>query len=69
LGISTVFLRGVNTNEENLEGLKNFLIEVNPDLYIVQEFSNEKFKPVSEDFKAKIKENFTDLPFEVICYL
>lgn len=64
-GISTVFMNSINTNEENVRGLKEFLLELNPDLYIVQEFSNEKFKPIPEEFKVKIKEIFSSLPFEV----
>jgi len=64
--ISSVFLSSINANEKNLEGLKDFLLEINPDLYIVQEFSNEKFKPIPEEFKAKIKEIFSGLPFEVM---
>ncbi|MFX0178442.1 MAG: radical SAM protein [Candidatus Hodarchaeota archaeon] len=65
-GVSTVFLNGINANEKNLEELRGFLIEILPDLYMVQEFSNEKFKPIPEDFKLKIKEKFIDLPFDIV---
>jgi len=64
--ISSIFLSDINANEKNLEGLKDFLLEIKPDLYIVQEFSNEKFKPIPEEFKAKIKEIFSGLPSEVM---
>lgn len=65
IGVSTVFLSNINAKKKNLEELRDFLIEINPDLYIVQEFNNETFKPISEDFKLKIKEKFMNLPFEV----
>ena len=65
-GVSTVFLSNINTNMKNLDGLKDFLLEIKPDLYIIQEFNNEKFKPLHEDFKTRIKEKFSDLQSEVI---
>ena len=64
-GISTVFIRDINANEKNLEGLKALLMEINPDFYMIQEFNNEKFKPMTKEFKTKIKEIFSGLPFEV----
>lgn len=65
-GISSIFINNINANEESIEALKDFLLEINPDLYIVQEFNNKNFKPVSEEFKAKLIETFSDLPFTVI---
>ena len=68
-GISTVFIDNINTNEKNLEGLRNLLIEINPDFYMIQEFNSEKFKPLTEEFKAKVELTFSTLPFEVIILL
>ncbi|MFX1468951.1 MAG: radical SAM protein [Promethearchaeota archaeon] len=65
LGISTVFLRNINANEKNLKGLKELVLEISPDFYLIQESNDEKFKPLTEEFKAKIKEIFSDLPFQV----
>lgn len=65
-GISSIFIRNINTNEKNLQGLKKLLLEINPDLYIVQEFNNEKFKPLPEELKAEIEKKFRDLPFEIL---
>jgi len=64
-GICSVFLRNINANEKNLEGLKDLLLEINPDFYIVQEFNDETFRSLTEEFKVKIKEIFRSLPFEV----
>ncbi len=64
-GICSVFIRNINANEKNLKGLKQLLMEINPDFYMIQEFNHEKFKPLKVEFKTKIKELFSDLPFEV----
>lgn len=68
-GISSIFIGNINTNDKSLEALKDFLLEIKPDLYIVQEFNNEKFQLLSEEIKKKIKNVFNELPFEVIFIL
>lgn len=65
-GLSSIFIRNINTNDKSLEALKEFLLEIKPDLYFVQEFNNEKFQLLSEEIKKKIKNVFNELPFEVI---
>jgi len=65
-GFSSIFIRDINTNKKNLNGLKDFLLEINPDFYIVQEFNNEKFGKLTEESKNTIKETFSKFPFEVI---
>jgi len=65
-GFSSIFIEDINTSKKNIEGLKDFLLEINPDFYLVQEFNNEKFGKLTEESKNTIKETFSKLPFEVI---
>ncbi|MGB5909967.1 MAG: radical SAM protein [Promethearchaeia archaeon] len=64
-GISTVFVKGINDSESNVQNLKSFLLEINPDMYIINGFTENKEESISEDFKDYVKEMFKDVNFEV----
>jgi len=64
-GISTVFVKGINDSESNVQNLKSFLLEINPDIYMINSFTENKEESLSEDFKDFVKEIFKDVNFEV----
>jgi wyosine [tRNA(Phe)-imidazoG37] synthetase (radical SAM superfamily) len=66
LGISTYFVKGINNKESTLKQLKSFLIDIKPDIYMISEFSNEKYPALSEEFKENIRKTFSDTSFEVM---
>jgi len=64
-GISTVYVKGINDNESTVQNLKSFLLEINPDMYMISGFTENKEDSLSEDFKDYVKEMFIDVNFEV----
>jgi len=63
--IATVFVKGINDREKNVQNLKSFLLELNPDLYLVRGFSESKNDSLSEDFVKYVKEEFQDVNFKI----
>ena len=66
LGIYTMFLRSINDTLDDVIKLKEFLKDVKPDYYSISNYTLDGFKPISDEFKAKLKELLGDLPFKVI---
>jgi wyosine [tRNA(Phe)-imidazoG37] synthetase (radical SAM superfamily) len=60
----TRFLRGINDSEKNIDGLKEFMKNVNPDKYRIFD-AKYKGKELTQDFIATLKGTFDDLLFEV----
>lgn len=66
LGIYTMFLSGINDTIENVKDLKEFLLKLMPDYYSISNYTLDGFKPVSNEFKKRLKDILEDLPFKVI---
>ncbi|MFW9880628.1 MAG: hypothetical protein ACFFG0_46765 [Candidatus Thorarchaeota archaeon] len=66
LGIYTMFLKDINDTANNIEKLKDFLLEVMPDHFSVSNYTLDGFKPLSNEFKKELKKRFENLPFKVI---
>jgi len=65
LFIYTMFLKGVNDTIENVNELKDFMEEIQPDSFSIGEYIEEGFESLSQKFKNYIKESFQELPFEI----
>ena len=63
--ISTVFVKGINDNDSSVQNLKSFLLEVNPDMYMINGLTENKEESLTEDFKDYLKEMFKNVNFEV----
>jgi wyosine [tRNA(Phe)-imidazoG37] synthetase (radical SAM superfamily) len=60
----TRFLRGINDNERNVEGLKAFMKDISPSRYLV--FATKfNTQPLANNFLEVVKKEFEDLPFAV----
>ncbi|MFW9937417.1 MAG: hypothetical protein ACFFD5_07190 [Candidatus Thorarchaeota archaeon] len=66
LGIYTIFFSGINDNIDNIDSLKNFLLEIKPDYLSIGNYIGKGFEPVSNGFKKILEENFGNVPFDVI---
>ena len=64
-GISTVFVKGINDSDSTVQNLKSYLLEINPDMYTIRGFTENKEELLSEDFNDYVKEMFEDVNFEV----
>jgi len=64
----TKFVRDINDTEKNVQGLIEYLKEVQPNKYTV---INRKYKgqELTEEFKAFLEQTMRDLPFPVDLYL
>jgi len=62
--IDTRFFAGINDNEKNVCGLREFMKEINPHKYYLID-AKYGDKPLSSDFVSMIKNKFTDVPFQV----
>jgi len=63
--IYTMFLKDINDNLEDVIELKKYLLEVTPDHFSVNIFTGKDFKPVSDEFKMRVKEILNNLPFDL----
>lgn len=64
LGPDTRFFYGINDNEKNIDGLKNFMTDVNPDKYYIFD-AKCNGQQLTEDFIEMLKKKFRDLPFKI----
>ena len=62
--IDTRFFAGINDNEKNVRGLREFMEEINPHKYYLMDAKYGR-EPLSPDFVRMVKEEFTDVPFTV----
>ncbi|UCG91544.1 MAG: radical SAM protein [candidate division WOR-3 bacterium] len=60
----TRFFKGINDSEKNVDGLKKFMKDVNPQKYYIFD-PKHKGEPLAEDFIEMIKKKFIDLPFKI----
>jgi len=65
LFIYTMFLKGVNDTIENVNELKDFMEEIQPNSFSIGEYIEGGFESLSQEFKNYIKECFQELPFEI----
>jgi wyosine [tRNA(Phe)-imidazoG37] synthetase (radical SAM superfamily) len=65
-GITTIFVKGINDNQKNLNGLKEVLFKIMPDLLFLKNYACKGYKPITEEFKVNIKNVFNDFPNEII---
>ncbi|MFW9948224.1 MAG: radical SAM protein [Candidatus Odinarchaeota archaeon] len=63
--IVTIYVKGINDNKKNVQMLKSFLSEINPNYYLIKVFSNNRNESLSEDFKNYVKESFKDVNFRI----
>ena len=66
LVIVTVFLEGINDNQHNLQGLRELLSELQPDLYVLKNYACRGYKSLDGEFRKKAEKTFKNLPFEII---
>jgi wyosine [tRNA(Phe)-imidazoG37] synthetase (radical SAM superfamily) len=60
----TRFFAGINDNEKNASGLREFMKDINPHEYHIMD-AKYGGKPLSPDFVSMVKEKFNDVPFNV----
>lgn len=60
----TRFFAGINDNEKNVDGLREFMTEINPHKYYIMD-AKYGGKPLSPDFVSMVKKEFSDVPFQV----
>lgn len=60
----TRFFTGINDNEKNVDGLREFMERINPHEYHIMD-AKYGGKPLSPDFVSMVKEKFNDVPFQV----
>jgi wyosine [tRNA(Phe)-imidazoG37] synthetase (radical SAM superfamily) len=60
----TRFLTGINDNEKNVDGLREFMISVNPSKYHIFD-AKYGGRPLSKDFVSMLKRKFENPPFKV----
>lgn len=65
-GIISIFLEGINDNLKNLDGLKELLMEIEPDLYILKNYACGGYKALDGEFKKITASVFNDLPCEIV---
>jgi len=61
--LDTRFLKGINDNERNVDGLKEFMEDLNPDKYYIFD-AKYKDQALDKDFVKMLKRKFDELPVE-----
>jgi wyosine [tRNA(Phe)-imidazoG37] synthetase (radical SAM superfamily) len=65
LGISSVFVKGVNDNENTIENLRSFVTRINPNIYIMIGYFDDEEQRFSDSFKKLIHNKFKRSNFEI----
>jgi wyosine [tRNA(Phe)-imidazoG37] synthetase (radical SAM superfamily) len=65
-GITTIFIRGINDNLKNLNGLKEVIFKIMPDLFILKNYACKGYRPITDKFKSAVKTIFSDFPNEIV---
>ena len=66
--VETEFIHGINDTEKNIDGLINYLSEIQPNIYAVKGKNNQD-NSLSEEFTLLLKNKMNDAPFPVKFHL